>query len=46
MYLSFDVGGTKTKYSLINECGEILESGSFSTKDNKEVIFSNVKNIA
>ena len=45
MYLSFDVGGTKTKYSLINECGEILESGSFSTKDNKEVIFSNVKNI-
>ena len=45
MYLSFDVGGTKTKYSLVNESGEILESGSFSTKDNKEIIFSNVKNI-
>ena len=45
MFLSFDVGGTKTKYSLVNESGEILESGSFSTKDNKEIIFSNVKNI-
>ena len=45
MFLSFDVGGTKTKYSLVNESGEILESGSFSTKDNKEIIFSNIKNI-
>lgn len=45
MFLSFDIGGTKTKYSLVNESGEILESGSFSTKDNKEIIFSNVKNI-
>lgn len=45
MFLSFDVGGTKTKYSLVNESGEILESGSFSTKDNKEIIFSNVKSI-
>lgn len=45
MFLSFDIGGTNTKYSLINEYGEILENGSFLTKDNKEIIFKNIKEI-
>ena len=45
MYLSFDVGGTKTKYSLINSDGKILESNSISTKDDKEEIFRKVKEV-
>ena len=45
MYLSFDVGGTKTKYSLINERGEILKSGSIDTQDNKDTIFKRVKEV-
>lgn len=45
MYLSFDVGGTKTKYSLINKKGEILESESTITFDDKKVIFSTIKEI-
>lgn len=45
MYLSFDVGGTKTKYSLINERGEILKSGSIDTQDNKDIIFKRVKEV-
>ncbi|MGL4654036.1 ROK family protein [Cetobacterium sp. ZOR0034] len=45
MYLSFDVGGTKTKYSLIDKNGKILESGNFLTEDNKKIIFSNIEEI-
>ena len=42
MYLSFDVGGTKTKYSLINERGEILKSGSIDTQDNTNKTQQNI----
>ncbi|WP_300343131.1 ROK family protein [Fusobacterium sp.] len=44
-YLSFDIGGTNTKYSLINYFGEILESGSVPTKDKKEEIFQEIKSL-
>lgn len=42
-YLSFDVGGTNIKYSLIDSQGNILESGTTPTKDSKEEIFKIVK---
>lgn len=42
-YLSFDVGGTNTKYSLIDCKGNILESGSIPTRDDKVEIFNRVK---
>ena len=44
-YLSFDVGGTNTKYSLIDSMGNILESGSVPTKDDKNEIFNKIKSI-
>lgn len=45
MYLSFDVGGTNTKYSLINKNGEILKSGSIVTQDNRDIIFGRIKEV-
>lgn len=39
-YLAFDIGGTETKYGLINERGEIQTSGKFSSQqsDGKHVL--------
>lgn len=31
-YIAFDVGGTKVKYGVLNERGEILESGKYNTR--------------
>lgn len=45
MYLSFDVGGTQTKYSLIDQKGKIIESGNVPTQDSKDVIFERVKEV-
>lgn len=42
-YLSFDVGGTNTKYSLIDSMGNILESDSVPTKDDRHEIFNKIK---
>lgn len=44
-YLSFDVGGTNTKYSIIDEGGKILESDKFKTIDNKRLFLDKVKEI-
>ena len=38
MFLSFDIGGINTKYSLIKEYGEIVENGSFLTKDKETTL--------
>jgi glucokinase len=34
-YIGIDIGGTNTKYGLVNEKGEIIFSGSFNTKSYK-----------
>lgn len=41
-FLSFDVGGTETKYSLISMQGEIIESGSYPTVDERETILQGI----
>ncbi|MGG7178855.1 ROK family protein [Clostridium paraputrificum] len=38
-YLSFDIGGTKIKWGILNELGEILEKNSFDTMVNSEEEF-------
>lgn len=40
-YIGIDIGGTNTKYGLVNEKGEIIFSGSFSTK-----LYKNPKDLA
>lgn len=45
-FLSFDVGGTETKYSLISPQGEILESGSYPTVDERETILKGIVDTA
>ncbi len=40
-YIGVDIGGTNTKYGLVNEKGEIIFSGSFNTKS-----YSNPKDLA
>jgi len=39
-YIGVDIGGTNTKYGLVNEKGEIIFSGSFNTKS-----YSNPKDL-
>ena len=40
-YIGVDIGGTNTKYGLVNEKGEIIFSGSFNTK-----LYKNPKDLA
>lgn len=43
-YLSFDIGGTNVKWGLLDDKGEILQKGSFSSNDaNGEVILTGLK---
>lgn len=45
-YLGFDVGGTSIKFAVINEDGEISESGKFKTPDNLEEMYEGIAKVA
>lgn len=46
-YLAIDIGGTETKYGIVNDLGDILEVGKFSSQNaNGSVVLEKVKNIA
>lgn len=44
-YLSFDVGGTNIKYSLIDTNGNILKSGKYTTITNREEFLNKIEDI-
>lgn len=44
-YLSFDVGGTSTKYSIIDTNGNILKSGKYETITNREKFLNKIESI-
>lgn len=44
-YLSFDVGGTNIKYSLIDTNGNILKSGKYKTITNREEFLNKIEDI-
>ena len=43
VYLGFDVGGSSVKYALIDEEGTFLQKGHFSTPDNLESFYAELK---
>ncbi|MGL5647456.1 MAG: ROK family protein [Clostridium sp.] len=44
--LAFDIGGTNTKYGIVNEMGDILEKGKEKTKaENEDVFIESLTNI-
>lgn len=45
-FLSLDVGGTNTKYGILDEKGEILFKDKFPTEKNKEAFLDSIKNLA
>lgn len=45
-YLSFDVGGTNTKFGIVTEKGEIILKDKIPTPKEREDFFNNIKDIA
>ncbi|MHC5249290.1 ROK family protein [Enterococcus sp. LJL90] len=41
-YIGIDIGGTNIKYGLIDDFGQILDSGKVATKDNRKEILSTI----
>lgn len=44
-YLSFDIGGTSMKYGVLNEEGDILETGSKKTPKSLEEMYQIIVNV-
>lgn len=45
MYIGFDIGGTNTKYGIVNEQGKILEKAAFKTNHEKIEFLSDLESI-
>ncbi|MGL4671177.1 MAG: ROK family protein [Cetobacterium sp.] len=45
-YLSFDVGGTNTKFGILNDKGEIILKDKIPTPKEKDAFFNKIKEIA
>jgi len=45
MFLSFDIGGTTTKYGVVTREGQIIEKDTIKTEDNKEQFLSDIFSI-
>ena len=41
-FIVFDIGGSSIKWSVINQGGEILESGKLGIPDNEETFFNSL----
>lgn len=45
VYLGFDVGGSSVKYALIDETGNFLQKGNFSTPGDLDSFYEGLKEV-